>query len=353
MKQREKNLTNKAIPNFKEGILLFSIFLLFLFTIPNSHGNSVPILSQDRSSNFEVDLRVSSDNRLNITNPKEGDIISGVITIEWVVEESYVDASTSYQVQFSPDDGDNWIILTMYTLNPSYVWNTTYYEEYNSHCRIQIFFQSKNFDDFSEISGRFTIDNTIQPTPPMDLTPYILVGASIVILGVGVWKYRPFWGQKSILQAIQSEKYVWLTTLSHKIIIGLDNIKSEFIEEFPQIPEVKTISLTTSIADIFPQNLRYDLQHNMKGRTVLTLIEMAYLGPDDTTPTKISKSLNIPLPTLSKEIKKLETAGYVETYLTTQMLQDARVKNFVITKKGFELLLNLDTALKIAIQRMR
>ncbi len=347
-----KRRRNIVFPYLNNKSTLYNALFCCLLIILCVHYSSTPLRTQDDLNQLEITLKVSLDSRLNITNPREGDIISGVITIEWNVDEAYIDDTTSYQVHYSTDDGNNWIILTMFTFNPYYVWNTTVYEEYTTQCRIQVSYQSKNFENFQVISERFTIDNRI-PAKPIDLTGYFLILGSIMVLGVGLWKFRPWVQQKSILQVIQSEKQEWLTALSHKIIIGLDNIKSEFIEEIPQITDVKTISLTTSIVDIFPQNLRHDLQHNMKGRTVLTLIEMAYLGPHETTPTKIAKSLNIPLSTLSKEIKKLETTGYVETYLTTQMLQDARLKNFVITKKGFELLSNLDTALKIAIERLR
>ena len=318
----------------------------------NSHHPSDLLLIQENQQRVKINQRVFLDNRLNITNPMDGDTISGTITIEWSVDKTYIDGSTLYQVHYSPDDGSNWIILAAYTLNPYYEWNTTLYEEYNTQCRIQVIFQSKSFEDFHEVSGRFSIDNRIS-TDPIDLTVYLLLLASITVLGLSIWKYRPILQQTSILQKIQSEKHAWLTALSHKIIIGLDNIKSEFIEDMPQLTELKQVSLSASIADVFPLDLRHDLQHRMKGRTVLTLIEMAYLGPHATTTTKISKNLNIPLPTLSKEIKKLERAGYVETYLTSQMLHDARIKNFVITKKGFRLLLNLDIALKIAIDRMK
>ena len=325
-----------------------------MLLILNSPYSTDLLSSHDFQKDYKINSRVSLDNRLNITNPRQGDTISGVITITWIVEGSLIDGSTSYQVHYSPDNGNNWIILAVYILTPNYDWNTTLYEEYNTQCRLRVSFQSKNFDDFQVITEMFSIDNRIpaDPTDPTDPSPFFLILASIIVLGGIIVKVRPIIQQKSILQVIQSEKQEWLTALSHKIIIGLDNIKQEFIEELPLAAEVKTVSLATSIVDIFPHDLRHDLQHNMKGRTVLTLIEMAYLGPHDTTLTKISKSLEIPLPTLSKEIKKLQTAGYVKTYLTPQMLQDARFKNFTITKKGFELLLNLDTALKIAIERM-
>jgi DNA-binding MarR family transcriptional regulator len=358
VRQSKRNIPREVIPEFKRNFTLFIVLSSCVLIILSSHYSTDPHSLQVNPEHFEINPRISLDNRLNITNPKQGDTISGVITITWNVEGSLVDGSTSYQVHYSPDNGSNWIILAVYILNPNHVWNTTLYEEHNTQCRIRISFQSKNFEDFQVVSESFAIDNRISADPidpvnPIDLSPYFLILGSIIVLGGGIWKYRPIIQQKSILQIIQSEKHEWLTTLSHKIIIGLDNIKSEFIDELPLVADVKTVSLSSSIAEIFPLDLRHDLQHNMKGRTVLTLIEMAYLGPHDTTLTKISKSLEIPLPTLSKEIKKLEIAGYVETYLTTQMLQDARFKNFTITKKGFELLLNLDTVLKIAIDRMK
>jgi DNA-binding MarR family transcriptional regulator len=306
---------------------------------------------ETHSESHKVNFRLFVDNRLNITNPSQGEIISGIITIEWTLESTLLDNSTHFQIYYSPDDGNNWIILTSYTMNTSYLWNTEIFEEHNTHCRIQISYESKYQENFQVVSGRFSIDNR-SVIIPEDILTFFVILAFLVIIGVFLWNVRPSYLDKPIFQVIQSKKHDWLTELSHKVIIGVDTIKSDFVEELPQVPDIETVSLSASIADLFPQNIRHDLQYRMKGRTVLTLIEIAYLGPNETTPTKISKSLNIPLSTLSKEIKKLEYYGYVETSLTPQMLQDARVKNFAITKKGYQLLLNLDTVIKIAIDRI-
>ena len=344
-------ITSKPLNLFRFKYV--SIGIVIVFTIINLSSQLHMDIKEceTHSESQELNLRLFVDNRLNITNPSQGETISGIITIEWTVNESLIDNSTNFQVNYSPDDGDNWIILSSYITSTSYVWNTEIFEEYNTRCRIQIIYESKHQENFQVISGRFSIDNRSLIIPE-DLLMFLIIISSGVIFIVLLLKVRPSYLDKPIFKVIQSKKHDWLIELSHKVIIGLDTIKSDFIEELPEIPDIKTVSVSASIADLFPTNIRHDLQYRMKGRTVLTLIEIAYLGPNDTTPTKMSKSLNIPLPTLSKEIKKLEYYGYVETFLTPQMLQDARVKNFAITKKGYELLLNLDTVLKLAIDRI-
>ncbi|MHA1947938.1 MAG: hypothetical protein ACW97W_17720, partial [Candidatus Hodarchaeales archaeon] len=81
--------------------------------------------------------------------------------------------------------------------------------------------------------------------------------------------------------------------------------------------------------------------------------EIAYQNPSDTNPAKIAKSLNIPPSTLSKEIKKLKELDYLQTHISTQVVQDARYRNFQITSKGFHFLSLLNTALKVTLNRVK
>ena len=92
------------------------------------------------------------------------------------------------------------------------------------------------------------------------------------------------------------------------------------------------------MVEYFPSEIQYELRSEIKGRTVLTLIEIAYQDPSDTNPAKLAKSLNIPLSTLSKEIKKLKRLHYVDTHISNQVVKDARYRNFKITLKGFKFL---------------
>ncbi|UCG04121.1 MAG: winged helix-turn-helix transcriptional regulator, partial [Candidatus Heimdallarchaeota archaeon] len=90
----------------------------------------------------------------------------------------------------------------------------------------------------------------------------------------------------------------------------------------------------------------------IRKNTIFTLIEIAYQDPTETNPTKISKSLNIPPSTLSREIKKLITLNYLETYLSDVVMLDTRLKNFRVTEKGVIFLMNLKDALNITIAHL-
>lgn len=297
-----------------------------------------------------------NNNGLNITNPLGGEIISGLITVSWTLQDILVVDSTHFQVDYSPNGGTNWIIISE-THEYSLEWNTSLYREYAENCRIKVSASSKEYNTIVEITDIFTIDNrkiTNNVGSNNDLLTYIAILASLTIVGIGVLRFRPYlFKQKTFLDVIQSEQLDWLKSLSHKVVIGLDNIKTGFVDEIKDLPELTPQSLSTTIVDIFPPSMKHDLLYHVKGRTVLTLIEIAFQNPADTAPSKISKSLNIPLSTLSKEIKKLVELSYVETSITNQMIQDARFKSFTITEKGYSFLINLDKALKIAIERVK
>ena len=181
------------------------------------------------------------------------------------------------------------------------------------------------------------------------VTSFLVVSS----IGIGYYFYNNRLRQVSFTGLFQIDKTTFLKEISHKIIIGLDNIKTSFIDESLDIPPLDTVIAPASIIEYFPSDFQYELRSEIKGRTVLTLIEIAYQDPSDTNPAKIAESLNIPLSTLSKEIKKLKSLNYIQTHVSTQVVQDARYRNFRITFKGFHFLSVLNTALKVTISRVK
>jgi len=140
-------------------IAYFGILITILIMI---HTISPLVDQNEYQSIQEIEKRtlsVSIDNRLNITDPSGGEIISGVITIEWTILEELIDSSTSYQVHYSPDWGSNWIILSIMIFETTYIWNTTLYEDYCKDCILRISAQNKLFEIFSILSNTFIIDN--------------------------------------------------------------------------------------------------------------------------------------------------------------------------------------------------
>jgi DNA-binding MarR family transcriptional regulator len=178
----------------------------------------------------------------------------------------------------------------------------------------------------------------------------ILVIASIVFV---YYFLTPKLRQESFSGLFQLEKLKYLKEMSHKVIIGLDNIKSGFIDESFDIPSLDSVIPPSSMVEYFPSEIQHELRSEIRGRTVLTLIEIAYQDPSDTNPARLARSLNIPLSTLSKEIKKLKRLHYVDTYISSQVVQDARYRNFKITFKGFKFLSILNSALKMTINRVK
>ena len=143
-----------------------------------------------------------------------------------------------------------------------------------------------------------------------------------------------------------------LKPLYHKIVVGLENIQALTLPEPATIPLLKPAE-TITLIEYFPADIKKDLHSGLKWRTMLTLIEIAYQDPSDTNPAQLAQNMDIPRSTLSKEIKRLTDLEYIESFITSKVLHDARFKNYVITPKGFKLLFILKEAFKLAIARIK
>jgi DNA-binding MarR family transcriptional regulator len=331
----------------KKKLLALNFFIFILFI-------NITTLSQSllHKNNQSEDLQ--------IIYPNGGEILSGNVSVRWILAPEYATNVSYYNVYYSPDNGLNWIQLTFAYMSTSYQWNTAIFETYGTNYLIKITAFSKEWGNKETISERrFSIDNrknilfgniTIDSIISYGLVALVLAISSITI---GYTFYSSKNQQRSFSGLFQLNKSNFLKEISQKVIIGLDNIKSEFIDESIDIPALDAAIAPSSIVEYFPSDFQYDLRSEIKGRTVLTLIEIAYQDPSDTNPAKLAKSLNIPLSTLSKEIKRLRKLNYVETHISTQVVQDARFRNFRITNKGFNFLSVLNTALKVTISRVK
>ncbi|MHA2095863.1 MAG: winged helix DNA-binding protein, partial [Candidatus Hodarchaeales archaeon] len=76
-------------------------------------------------------------------------------------------------------------------------------------------------------------------------------------------------------------------------------------------------------------------------------------APTETNVVRLAQYLTIPRSTLSKEIKTLTNLHYIESFVSTKTLRDARYKNYKITPKGYKLLFTLKEAFRIALDRLR
>jgi DNA-binding MarR family transcriptional regulator len=289
---------------------------------------------------------------LEIVYPNGGEVLSGNVTITWTLESEYVAGLKSYTIYYSPNNGQNWILLGNAFQETNYDWKTDLYVEYGSQYRIKIVATSMEWTDKEAISeSMFTIDNR-----ETNLFGLIVAIVAIGTLGVGSYYYYTKRNkQSSFASFFQLDRPTFMKEISQKLTIGLDHIKLGFIEEPLKLPsiEIDAIIEPTSMIDYFPTDFQYDLRSEIKGRTIITLIEIAYQNPSDTNPAKIAKSLNIPQSTLSKEIKKLKELDYLQTHISKQVVLDARFRNFEITTKGFHFLSLLNTALKVTINRVK
>ena len=166
--------------------------------------------------------------------------------------------------------------------------------------------------------------------------------------------YRSKYSKAYTEEIFHSTEVEYLQTVRNKIIVGLENIRTQlpsneiFLKSSP--PQ---LSSSSTMLDHFPVEIRNEIETKIKGKTIFTLIEIAYQDPAETNPARISRSLNIPPSSLSREIKKLMSLNYLETHVSETVLQDARLRNFKITPKGYNFLSHLNDALKMTIDRLK
>ncbi|MFX0183644.1 MAG: hypothetical protein ACFE95_11230 [Candidatus Hodarchaeota archaeon] len=303
---------------------------------------------------FEL-ASIQQSNSLQITYPNGGETLAGEVTIHWTLE--VLGEEPTYNVYYSPDNGDNWIQLAFSILDLSFKWDTILFETYGTDFLIKVVASSKAWEDKVDISDdTFTIDNRTGADGLILGDLYLpFIGLFFIIMSTGLVYliYNKRFKQGTFVDFFESKKVELLRSIREKVVVGLDNIKFEFIEESQNIPYLEAPSTVSSMVEYFPTDFRNELRIEIKGRTVLTLIEIAYQDPSETNPVKLAKSLNIPVSTLSKEIKKLIELQYVESFISSQVIQDGRFRNFKITSKGFSFLSILNNALRITINRLK
>ncbi|MFX0206474.1 MAG: hypothetical protein ACFFDT_10855, partial [Candidatus Hodarchaeota archaeon] len=165
--------------------------------------------------------------------------------------------------------------------------------------------------------------------------------------------YRSKYKNNDTQGIFQTDKIEFLQSVRNKVIVGLENIRTD-VRYRNQDPKILPLSSTpVTMLEHFSPEIQCEIQTEIKGKTIFTLIEIAYQDPSETNPTRLSKSLHIPLSSLSREIKKLISLNYLKPHVSRVVLHDGRLKNFTITPKGFDFLSNLNNALKITIDRLK
>ncbi|MFX0114387.1 MAG: hypothetical protein ACFFB3_07555 [Candidatus Hodarchaeota archaeon] len=365
--------------NRKIFLIACSILAILILNMSNafqnsSHGRANETVLQDLGqfdSNREIftrekyniiEIQGSSDapqaDNLEIIYPNGGEILRGNITIRWIYGFDFIEAPDAlYSVFYSPDNGAHWIQIAYYIIGTEFQWDTTLYETRGTDFLIKVVVHSKILGTEEDISdGTFVIDNT---KSGVDFLPFAFFGllalfAVLSTIGLGyILINKRFKKIETLMEIPHATGAEFIKSLRHKVIIGLDNIRDEFLLEAGDIPSIERVPDECTMADFFPSDIQEDLRMEMKGRTVLTLIEIAYQEPNETNPARLARSLNIPPSTLSKEIKKLISLDYIDIHVSDQVLSDGRYRNFTITTKGFVFLSILNDALKVTINRAK
>ncbi len=298
-----------------------------------------------------------------IVCPRENDIINGTVYINWTLSVDSHKHPVSYTLYYSTKENQTWIEIKSELIYNYYRWDTTTVPDGSDYLIKVVASCDENFSS-EVILGQITILNNIDIlTSSTDGTEEILNQlipqiSSIFLLtcctiAVGYYVINKRLGTPSFIEYFQSEKIEFLKPIYHKMIIGLENITTAIMSETVVTPLLEEPTTPTSLAKWFPTDYRSELKSELKGKTVLTLIEVAFLYAEDVNLTILSQNLDIPPSTLSGELKKLVNLNYLEFHVSPQVLHDGRFRHYIITPKGITFLKILKTALELSINRIK
>jgi DNA-binding MarR family transcriptional regulator len=174
----------------------------------------------------------------------------------------------------------------------------------------------------------------------------------------GLLYLRKYRQKYSFKKWIETSRITHLREFHKKIIIGLENAQIALLTKNLDLPEIEAIndntgSTSTVVGQIFPPNYRNDLQSSIRGRTVLILIEFAYQELENSHPSYIAKSLNLPRTSVFNEIKQLLKLEYIQSTISPKTLEDSRFKYYSLSRKGIVFLYLLKETLNITIMQMQ
>ena len=276
---------------------------------------------------------------------------TGVVTLIWIASLDSLQHKVTYTLYYSPNQGEEWITLASNLTVTHFNWDTTTVDD-GSNYLLKVEAKCDKGLIVDEISNTFTIDNTF-PGAEFVIQLFVLVTSLIMVVGVGYFLYTSKRRvPKTIIDFFQSDQIDFFKSLYGKALIGLENITTGVIPEPKGFPLLEPVEPTT-LVEYFPFDIKKDLISGLKGRTVLTLIEIAYQYPEETNPMKLAKTLDIPPTTVSYEINRLRELEYLEPFVSPQVLKDGRFRNYTITPKGASFLRTLKGALELSIRRLR
>ncbi|OLS22692.1 MAG: hypothetical protein HeimC3_29660 [Candidatus Heimdallarchaeota archaeon LC_3] len=347
------------------GITVFGDynFILENFLLENKHaigvGGSHNFIANNLISNFIFGITVSNHLIMRNNSILNNDLESSnaLLVTEWglLLHENTQDTIirnnnfVGLPNLYAFDDGTN------------NSFENNYWEDWNGTGLYQIGGSSNNFDinpqtSLNSESVTLINFNTGQTgeniSPDVSNIPQILALAllSVVVFGLGFLYVRRK-KEPSFSKFIQLGEREFLRNIYNKIIVGLETAKTNVISfETPNF-QLEGFEVE-SIINYFPEDIRKELISNIKGRSILVLIEIAYNDPQRTNPAYLSKVLSIPASTLTTEIKKLTKLNYIEPYISKRVLNDPRYKNYTVSEKGYRFLYLMKETLKITLEQM-
>ncbi|MFW9856838.1 MAG: NosD domain-containing protein [Candidatus Thorarchaeota archaeon] len=358
--QNNLDLTSQAVDNGINN--MFHQNYWSEWTVPDDNGNGIVdnvYLIEGRAGNTDPFPLASVDQIdglhfltfPSLIRPKKGELLAEYSLLQWNSPNDSMGHSISYSLYFSSDNGNSWVQLIINHTSTYYTWDTSSLTD-ESQVLIKIVALCSDGWITAYFSETFILESGNLSSNLQMITLLVVL---IAIVGIGSFlvynaKIKSPQGFNEILQSAPINV---LKNLYHKVVIGVDNIASGIIPELQSFPVLEPPTESVSLIEYFPSEIRHDLLSKLKGRSVLTLIEIAYHYPDNVHTLELSKILDISPTTLSYEIKRLHSLNYLKFEPFAQGVHDARFRFYSLTPKGAHLLYLLKGVLNTAIMRMR
>jgi hypothetical protein len=180
--------------------------------------------------------------------------------------------------------------------------------------------------------------------------------ASLVTIIIAFIYIKRKKSQILFIEFIESGTVQQLRKMYHKILIGLGNSNLQLTSEreYPQLSLTDQIDPNESrdVLNIFPPDYRSEIKSNIRGRTVLVIIEIAYLPFKNRNTSFIASKLELPRTTVYGEIKLLLKLEYIKHQVSLESLDDTRFKFYTLTEKGTIFLYLLKESINIALMKV-
>ena len=290
-----------------------------------------------------------------ILEPKENQTVSDIVSFHWTKAEDTKKHPLHYSISYNIDGGDSWILIQENITNTSFNWDISSIPFDPNNITIKII-ASDDFGFTNSIAFLRTINIVATRNNDELFTQYIFSLVLLTLLFTLFYFYflknrNNFFGNQHADDVFSLKKADFVRQILNKIIIGLENCKTTILEIPPGYPISAEVDDNYGITNYFPIEYQTDLNSKIKGRTILVLIELAFLYPDNANPTKISQILSIPKSSLSDELNKLSELGYIESKIDMKVLSDSRYKSYTLSQKGYNFLFRLKDILKISLDK--